>query len=46
MIVGLRGDGLVEICSGLAADELVVSPETLKVRDGSRVRPHLTASLR
>lgn len=40
--VGLRGTSAVEVKSGVAAGELVVSPYPKDVAPGSRVRPQLT----
>jgi HlyD family secretion protein len=37
--LGLRGEGVVEIVSGLRDGEGVVSPEAVKIRPGARVRP-------
>jgi HlyD family secretion protein len=37
--LGLRGEGMVEITSGLRDGEAVVSPEAVKIRPGARVRP-------
>jgi HlyD family secretion protein len=37
--LGLRGEGMVEIISGLRDGEAVVSPEAVKIRPGARVRP-------
>jgi HlyD family secretion protein len=37
--LGLRGEGMVEITSGLRDREAVVSPEAVKIRPGARVRP-------
>ena len=37
--LGLRGEGMVEITSGLRDGEGVVSPEAVKIRPGARVRP-------
>jgi HlyD family secretion protein len=42
--LGLRGDGLVEIASGLEAGEPIVLPEAARVREGMRVRPQLGPS--
>jgi hypothetical protein len=36
--VGIRGTGFVEIVKGAAEGELVVSPATTNIKDGSRVR--------
>jgi membrane fusion protein, multidrug efflux system len=36
---GIRGSGFVEILAGVLAGELVVSPATADIKDGSRVRP-------
>jgi HlyD family secretion protein len=36
--LGLRGQGMVEIASGLGEGDAVVSPEAVRIRAGSRVR--------
>ncbi|WP_291861423.1 efflux RND transporter periplasmic adaptor subunit [Bradyrhizobium sp.] len=38
---GIRGTGRVEIVSGASEGELVASPATTNIKDGSRVRPTL-----
>jgi membrane fusion protein, multidrug efflux system len=40
--IGIRGSGFVEIVEGAAEGELVASPATTNIRNGSRVRPVLT----
>lgn len=36
--IGIRGNGFVEVIEGVRAGELVASPATANIRDGSRVR--------
>ena len=36
--IGIRGTGFVEIVKGVNEGELVVSPATTNIKDGSRVR--------
>jgi RND family efflux transporter MFP subunit len=36
--IGIRGNGFVEVIEGVRAGELVASPATTNIRDGSRVR--------
>lgn len=38
---GIRGTGMVEIVGGASEGELVASPATTNIKDGSRVRPVL-----
>jgi hypothetical protein len=38
---GIRGAGFVEIVTGASEGELVASPATTNIKDGSRVRPLL-----
>lgn len=40
--IGIRGTGFVEIIDGASEDELVASPATTNIKNGSRVRPMLT----
>jgi membrane fusion protein, multidrug efflux system len=40
---GIRGTGFVEIVGGASEGELVASPATTNIRDGSKVRPLLAA---
>jgi HlyD family secretion protein len=37
--LGLRGEGMVEITSGLREGEAAISPAAVKIRPGARVRP-------
>jgi membrane fusion protein, multidrug efflux system len=37
--IGLRGTGFVEVVSGASEGELVASPATTNIKNGSRVRP-------
>ena len=39
--IGIRGTGFVEIIDGASEGELVASPATSNIKDGSRVRPSL-----
>jgi membrane fusion protein (multidrug efflux system) len=39
--IGIRGSGFVEIISGASDGELVASPATTNIKNGSRVRPQL-----
>ncbi len=39
--IGIRGTGFVEVVSGASEGELVASPATTNIKDGSRVRPLL-----
>lgn len=39
--IGIRGSGFVEIVSGARDGELVASPATTNIKNGSRVRPQL-----
>jgi len=39
--IGIRGTGFVEIVSGASEGELVASPATTNIKNGSRVRPLL-----
>ncbi len=40
--IGIRGTGFVEIVSGASEGELVASPATTNIKNGSRVRPVLS----
>jgi multidrug efflux pump subunit AcrA (membrane-fusion protein) len=40
--IGIRGTGFVEILKGVAEGELVASPATTNIKDGSRVRSVIT----
>lgn len=40
--IGIRGNGFVEVLDGLREGDLVASPATTNIRDGSRVRAELT----
>jgi membrane fusion protein, multidrug efflux system len=40
--IGIRGTGFVEIVNGASEGELVASPATTNIKDGSRVRPVLS----
>jgi membrane fusion protein, multidrug efflux system len=40
--IGIRGTGSVEIINGASEGELVASPATTNIKNGSRVRPVLT----
>jgi len=40
--IGIRGTGFVEVVDGASEGELVASPATTNIKDGSRVRPLLT----
>jgi membrane fusion protein, multidrug efflux system len=40
--IGIRGTGFVEIVDGASEGELVASPATTNIKNGSRVRPMLT----
>jgi membrane fusion protein (multidrug efflux system) len=40
--IGIRGTGFVEIVSGASEGELVASPATTNIKDGSRIRTVLT----
>jgi RND family efflux transporter MFP subunit len=42
--IGIRGSGFVEIVEGATEGELVASPATTNIKNGSRVRPVLTES--
>jgi membrane fusion protein (multidrug efflux system) len=37
--IGIRGTGFVEVINGASEGELVASPATTNIKDGSRVRP-------
>jgi multidrug efflux pump subunit AcrA (membrane-fusion protein) len=39
--IGIRGSGFVEIVDGAREGELVASPATTNIKNGSRVRPLL-----
>jgi RND family efflux transporter MFP subunit len=40
--IGIRGTGFVEVVKGVAEGELVASPATTNIKDGSRVRSVIT----
>jgi membrane fusion protein, multidrug efflux system len=40
--IGIRGTGFVEIVGGASEGELVASPATTNIKNGSRIRPVLT----
>jgi membrane fusion protein (multidrug efflux system) len=40
--IGIRGTGFVEVVSGASEGELVASPATTNIKNGSRVRPVLS----
>ena len=42
--IGIRGTGFVEIVDGVTEGELVASPATTNIKNGSRVRPQETAA--
>ena len=39
--IGIRGTGFVEITSGASGGEMIVSPATNNIKNGSRARPVL-----
>jgi membrane fusion protein, multidrug efflux system len=42
--IGIRGTGLAEVVDGLAEGEVVASPATANIKDGSRVRSQIVES--